>query len=359
MSDSFEKLRYLLAFVHMSGVGPIRIAEVLKTGIDIRTLIDHKGYCAYFKRQIHWIKVDQDLAWATRPGCKIIMRDDPTYPLLLNKIPDAPPLLFVQGNVAILNQLQIAIVGSRNPTPIGLENALNFARYFSDQGMVVTSGLAVGVDGAAHQGALSGNSGTVAVLANGLDQIYPTVHGRLAQQILDQAGALVSEFPIRVPPLPNHFPRRNRIISGLSVGTLVVEAAINSGSLITAKLALEQGREVFAIPGSIHSSLVKGCHALIREGAKLVETASDVLEELGALKGYIESNKKERIITKNDRPSLEGDYQSLLNRIAYTCMPVDSIVVQSGLTASSVSIMLLELELWGYVRAVPGGYRRI
>ena len=359
ISDPSEQLRYLLALVRMPNVGPMKISEILQSNAALSTLVDRKGYCQHFREYVDWAAVDKDLHFAAQPNCHILMQADPAYPPLLNEIHSAPPLLFVQGNPALLSQLQIAIVGSRNPTSLGLENALNFAHYFSDQGIVVTSGLAIGVDGAAHQGALLGESGTIAVLANGLGEVYPAAHRRLAQQILAQGGVLVSEFPIGVPPLGSHFPRRNRIISGLSVGILVVEAALKSGSLITAKLALEQGREVFAIPGSIHSPLVKGCHALIREGAKLVEKASDVLEELGTLKRYVHSRKEEIKLTKKNQVPLEPRYQSLLNQVAYECTAMDSILFRSGLTASIVSSMLLELELQGYVRSVPGGYARL
>lgn len=359
MRDRSEQLPYLLALLRIPGVGPMKISAILQSGVALSTLVDSKGYCQHFREYVDWIGVNKDLEWAESPGCQIIMFDDPAYPPLLNEIHSAPPLLFVQGNAALLSQLQIAIVGSRNPSPLGLENAFNFAHYFSDQGIVVSSGLAMGVDGAAHQGALLGKSGTIAVLANGLGEVYPVSHRRLSQEILDQGGALVSEFPIGVPPLGSHFPRRNRIISGLSVGVLVVEAALKSGSLITAKLAIEQGREVFSIPGSIHSPLVKGCHALIREGAKLVEKASDVLEELETLKWYVHSKKEAMKLTKENQASLEPAYQSLLNEVDYACTAMDSILCRSGLTAAIVSSMLLELELQGYLRSVPGGYARL
>jgi DNA processing protein len=250
------------------------------------------------------------------------------------------------------------MVGSRNPTPAGCDIATRFACRFSKIGLTVTSGLAIGIDAAAHKGALLGKGGTIAVLGHGLDRIYPPLHQRLAEEILNAGGTLVSEFSIGVPPLPFHFPRRNRVISGLTLGTLVVEAALKSGSLITAKLALDQGREVFAILGSIHNPLAKGCHALIREGAKLVETAEDVLEELQGFINYDGYLKKEGE-PGLENAQLENHYQMLLTQIGYECTTVDSVIAKSGLTAKKVLCMLLELELKGYVKSIPGGYARL
>ncbi|MBP6104487.1 MAG: DNA-processing protein DprA [Gammaproteobacteria bacterium] len=359
MDNQNETLPYILALLRIPGVGPISLAEALEAHPDPRTLFDSRGYCTWFKSKADWSLVDKDLAWAQKPDCSLLSLQDPNYPSLLSEIHSAPPLLFVQGNRRLLSQLQIAIVGSRNPSYAGLENALQFGKYFSGVRLTVTSGLALGIDAAAHKGALLGVGQTIAVLGNGLDQIYPSAHKNLAQQIIDQGGALVSEFPIGTPPLPGHFPRRNRIISGLTVGTLVIEAALNSGSLITAKYALEQGREVFAVPGSIHSPLVKGCHALIREGAKLVETAEHVVEELGSLKGYVACTRKSDKASRETRDSLGSAQESLLQQVGYECTPMESILQQSRLTAKLASSMLLELELQGYVCSVPGGYARL
>jgi DNA processing protein len=217
----------------------------------------------------------------------------------------------------------------------------------------------MGIDGAAHKGALLDVGNTIAILGNGLDTIYPAKHCALAHEIVEKGGALVSEFPIGTPPAHAHFPRRNRIISGLSVGILVVEATLNSGSLITAKMALEQGREVFAIPGSIHNPLAKGCHLLIRQGAKLVETAEDVLEELGAILKYVirsQADLDKGVVLK---ANLESTEEALLSQVGYDCTPIDVVAMRSGLTAKAVSIMLLELELKGFVASVPGGYARL
>lgn len=352
-------LPYVLALLRLPGVGPVSLAAALEEHPDPRTLFDAQDYCARFKAKADWLGVEQDLAFAQKPNCSILRRHDPHYPSLLAEIHSAPPLLFVQGDARALGKLQIAIVGSRNPSHGGLENALQFAKYFSEYGFNVTSGLALGIDAAAHQGALMGMGQTLAVLGNGLDQIYPSQHKKLASQILDQGGALISEFPIGTPPLASHFPRRNRIISGLTVGTLVIEAALNSGSLITAKYALEQGREVFAVPGSIHNPLAKGCHALIREGAKLVETAEHVVEELGSLRGYVGCMKKGNLVSKKTLSPLGSEQEALLQHVGYECTAVDAILLRSGLTASLASTMLLELELQGYLCAVPGGYARL
>lgn len=352
-----EHKRALLALLRIPGLGPVKLSEIL-AACDFKTsaLFDSSGKCRVFQGQADWAGVDQDLAWGEQDGCHIISHHHSAYPRLLKEIHSAPPILFVGGNLKILAKPQIAMVGSRNPTPTGSEMAFQFARHFSKMGFAVTSGLAIGIDAAAHQGALLGRGGTIAVLGHGLDTIYPASHRKLAHQIIEAGGALVSEFPMGVPALSAHFPRRNRIISGFSMGTLVVEAALNSGSLITAKCALNQGREVFAIPGSIHNPLVKGCHALIREGAKLVERAEDVLEELGAFISYLGGD---RHANQRNAVELEKPFEQLLAEVGYDCTPVDEVVVRSGLTAQKVSSMLLELELKGHVVAVPGGYARV
>ncbi len=242
----------------------------------------------------------------------LITLHDARYPTLLREIDDAPPMLFIQGDPTILNLPQIAIVGSRNPSASGRQTATDFAHFLASAGLAITSGLADGIDGAAHQGALETKNSTLAVTGTGLDRVYPAKHRELAHRIAEQ-GALISELPPGTPPIPANFPRRNRIISGLSLGTLVVEAAQKSGSLITARLATEQGREVFAIPGSIHNPLARGCHALIRQGAKLVETAGDILEELAPLLGT--AYQPNTPIPKPDRAhrQWDSDYQQLIS----------------------------------------------
>jgi DNA processing protein len=272
----------------------------------------------------------------------------------LRELEDAPPLLFLRGEVTQLHNPQLAVVGSRNPSVIGRETAYDFCRSLADSGLVITSGLALGVDAAAHRGALAGGGQTVAVFGTGLDRVYPAAHRELAHDIVEQGGVLVSEYAPGTAPLPGNFPRRNRIISGLSLGTLVVEAALRSGSLITARLAVEQGREVFAIPGSIHNPLARGCHQLIRQGAKLVETAQDILEELAPqLKAAIAEPQG---MTECGGEALDEEYQRLLACLHEAPSSVDQLVTRSGLTADAVSSMLLLLELQGYVVSTAGGY---
>jgi DNA processing protein len=291
--------------------------------------------------------VEKALQWATQSRHSILTLADSRYPKQLLEIPDPPAILYVSGETGFLSSPGLAIVGSRNATPQGVENARRFARALSDAGLTIISGLALGVDSAAHAGGLEGRSSTVAVLGTGIDIVYPRGNDSLANEI-SLRGALVSEFPLDTPPKASNFPRRNRLISGLARGCLVVEAAIDSGSLITARLAAEQGRDVFSIPGSIHSPLAKGCHALIKQGAKLVESAQDVLEEFG-LKGK-----------SVDEAAKYGEDHLLLEKMGFDSCDIDSLISRSGLTAEVVSAMLLELELDGKIAPLPGGlYQRI
>ena len=307
-----------------------------------------------------WVRVDADLEWASRPGNHLIPIHSPAYPTLLREIPDPPPLLFVHGEPQALAAPQLALVGSRNPSPAGAGTAREFARHLAGAGLTITSGLAIGIDSEGHQGALEGGGWSVAVAGTGLDRVYPARHRELARRI-GESGALVSEFPPGTTPRPENFPRRNRIISGLSLGTLVVEAAIQSGSLITARCAAEQGREVFAVPGSIHNPLARGCHALIRQGAKLVETASDIIEELGPLLGSLLAEHDMAGDGEAPGPAeLDADYRRLLGCLGFDPAPIDTLIARSGLSAEAVSSMLLLLELQGYVSSAPGGnYYRI
>jgi DNA processing protein len=289
--------------------------------------------------------------WLEQPGHHLLVWTDPDYPVLLREIADPPVMLYVIGQRQVLSNPQLAIVGSRNPSPMGRENAQAFARSVAGAGLTVTSGLALGVDGAAHRGALAAGGTTIAVTGTGLDRVYPARHRELAHEIAAH-GALVSEFALGTPPLPENFPIRNRLISGLSLGTLVVEAALQSGSLITARLATEQGREVFAIPGSIHAPQARGCHALIRQGAKLVETAQDILEELGPLASVARASMPENAAPV---PTLDAPMAALLQQIGHDPVSVDALIERSGLTADAVSSMLLQMELNGLVSSCPGG----
>lgn len=294
--------------------------------------------------------------WLDDATNHLVAITDPAYPPLLREIPGPPPLLFVRGDVTLLSAPQVAMVGSRNPTHAGCENARAFSGQLTSAGIVVTSGLALGIDACAHAAALDAGGKTVAIAATGLDRVYPSANRDLAHRIAAE-GALVSEFALGTPPRREHFPRRNRLISGLSLGVLVVEAALRSGSLITARLAAEQGREVFAIPGSIHSPLARGCHALIRQGAKLVETAPDILEELGALAGYIAAPTGAFSIRTHVPP--DPAQQELLELIGFDPVEMNTLVARSGLTPGRVSSMLLLMELHGLIEAQPGGrYQR-
>lgn len=301
-----------------------------------------------------WDLVEHDLFWLSQQGNHVITLYDPQYPPQLAEIADPPPLLFVKGDPALLNMSQIAMVGSRNPSSVGGKIAFEFAQALAQAGFVVTSGMALGIDAASHQGALAGAGHTVAVVGTGLDRVYPACHKQLATEIVEH-GAMISEFPLGTLAKAGHFPRRNRIISGLCQGLLVVEAAQQSGSLITARMALEQNREVFAIPGSIHNPLARGCNALIRQGAKLVETVEDIFEELG------QYNQPARLSEPQlPQTVLDLEQQNLLKLIPYSPIAVDTLIQESGFSVEVVSSILLVLELQGHITSAPGGgYYRI
>ena len=300
--------------------------------------------------------IASDREFIEREGISLVDLSCADYPPLLAKIPDPPALLYVQGDPANLRAPQLAMVGSRTPTAFGRRTARDFAGQLSRVGLTITSGLAVGIDAASHEGALAGGNRTIAVLGSGLDQIYPREHVALAGRIAE-ASAVISEFPPGSPPLKHHFPRRNRIISGLCLGLLVVEAARDSGSLITAQLALDQGREVFAIPGSIQNPMVRGCHALIRAGAKLVEDAADVLEELKftAPKQVLMEFQNERAEARARLCALDKDYKILLDALGFESASFDVLVTRTGFPSQSVASMLLILELEGAVGLQAGG----
>ena len=301
-------------------------------------------------------------AWLDASDRHLVGLCDARYPELLRTLPDAPLALWVRGrDLELLDAPQLAIVGSRNPTHNGRETAEQFARYLSERGLTITSGLALGIDGASHEGALDGGAGTLAVLGCGIDDVYPQRHAALAERIAAQ-GALVSEFPPGTPARRANFPQRNRIIAGMSLGTLVVEAARRSGSLITARLAAEYGREVFAIPGSIHNPLAKGCHALIRQGAKLVDDVADILVELAPQLGTRIEHGDPDLADAADSPALteKTEYEALLETMGFDPADLTSLADRSGLTPAELSSMLLILELQGLVEALPGGrYARL
>jgi DNA processing protein len=313
---------------------PAEIAEAIRRGPD----------SALLERTLNWVAVKEHwlVAW-----------DDPAYPRTLLSLPDPPPVFLYVGQRALLNRPALAIVGSRNATPRGMEHAQAFAAALSDAGLTIVSGLALGIDASAHRGGLAGAGRSIAVIGTGPDRVYPAANKPLAKE-LALSGGLLSEFALGTPPLRSNFPRRNRILSGLSRGVLVVEAALDSGSLITARLAAEQGRDVFAIPGSIDSPLSKGCHRLIRDGAKLVETATDVLEELGLAAGAAA-----QIGPSTDDPPASDAAHSVFAAMGHDPAGVDVLTGRTGLATDVVTAALVELELLGRVALLPGGtYQR-
>jgi len=298
-------------------------------------------------------------AWLAKPGCHLLPLPDPRYPTLLRDCARAPVALFVRGDAEILRLPQLAVVGSRQATPAGAETARAFARFLAARGFCITSGLAEGIDAAAHEGALAAPGLTIAVCGTGPDMVYPRLHESLAARIVEAGGALVSEFAPGTPVQRSNFPRRNRIISGLCAGTLVVEAGLKSGALITARHAAEQGREVFAIPGSIHNPVARGCHLLIRHGAKLVETAQDIVEELPPLLQALGSDSTLQPPAPEE-PQPDPAYARLLAALGFDPVSVDTLVERAGLTTGEVSSMLLLLEMQGTVRSLAGGrYQRV
>ena len=345
------------------GIGGERQRRLL-TAFGLPDRIFHAGHAALaavigdsLARTLHThdaqAAIDAALAWAEAPDNHILTLADADYPQALLDTADPPTLLYVKGQLACLNQPALAIVGSRSATPQGEANATAFARSLAEHGLVIVSGLALGIDAAAHEGALAADGQTVAVIGTGADRMYPARNRELAQRILTR-GAIISEFALGTPAAAHNFPRRNRLIAGLSRGVLVVEAALGSGSLITARLSNEQGREVFAIPGSIHSPLARGCHALIRQGAKLVETAQDILEE-NAFAGLA---PVEKLPTGNDDATaagLENDAARILDAIGHDPVNIDTLAARTGLTPDALYAMLLPMELDGLLARLPGG----
>ena len=308
-----------------------------------------------------------DLDWLARPGHHLLTCDDEDFPALLQRTSGAPAALFVAGDPTMLWRPQLAIVGSRNPTAAGRENAAAFATALAQAGLTITSGLADGVDAAAHGAALHTPAGTIAVVGTGPDRVYPAKHKALARQVVEH-GALVSEFPPGTGPKREHFPRRNRVIAGLSLGTLVVEASVQSGALITARLAAEAGREVFALPGSIHNPLARGCHRLIRQGAALVETTDEVLEALASVAAQLADALRARLeapVAAAPRahpiaasPLGDPDYARLWDALGHDPAGIDQLAARTGLTVDALSSMLLLMELEGRVSAAHGRYAR-
>ncbi|WP_020409178.1 DNA-processing protein DprA [Hahella ganghwensis] len=327
-------------------------------------------------------ETDQALQWAEKPDNHILALIQPEYPALLKLLDNPPPLLYLKGQVDMLYRPQLAMVGSRSPSPQGLETARQFARSLGAGGFTITSGLAAGIDGAAHLGAIDTLGSTIAVMGSGIDVVYPAKHRHLAERIVEN-GLLVSELSPTMPPMAQNFPRRNRVISGLSLGTIVVEASMRSGSLITARTALEQHREVFAIPGSIHNPQARGCHHLIKQGAKLVESTDDIFEELPALMSFYQ--QQQISMTNNNLPTSMGTAASgttpsfpgldpkpsilqsekgnqkdpVLEAVGYDLTHTDQIVDRTGLEVADVQSRLMLLELEGVIRSDRGGFVRV
>lgn len=362
-----DTLRFWLALHRAPGIGAVAFNILLDEFSTPAALFEH-GFPRHllppalreYLAKPDWKGVERDLQWLQQsPQCHILTRDDPRYPRRLYEIPrNAPCVLFVRGPIEALMRHQIAIVGTRKPTPVGIQTARTLARDLTTSGINITSGLALGIDTAAHQGALLANGRTIAVLGTGINRIYPAQNRQLAEEILGAGGVLVTEFPIDTPPLPRNFPQRNRIISGLTLGVLVIEAAERSGSLITAKFALEQGREVFAVPGSVHNNSARGCHALIKQGAKLVERADDIIEEIGVFAGLPRSNNNERewgVTGVKQDSGLSRKHELVYNQIGYEPTPVDSLIERTGIPAGELCALLIEMEVEGKVVTTDGG----
>lgn len=359
-----DDLAYYLTLAACPGIGPVNFRKLTETtdfniSHFIKSSSKQLSELGLNDTQIKSLKnppnqyIDQAVTWLeSDPTHHIITLHDPDYPELLKELNDAPPLLYGLGKLELLNSPQISMVGSRNCTPGGASTAHDFAHYLAGAGLTITSGMALGIDKHAHQGALDASGNTIAVIGTGIDRIYPSRNKQLAYEIAEN-GLIVSEFALGTAPDSKNFPKRNRVISGLSMATLVVEATRKSGSLITAHSSIEQGREVFAIPGSIHNPQAKGCHHLIREGAKLVDQASDIIDDIGSLLGFV---AQESVASAGSQPEqLDEEYQQLLDKIGYDPVTIETLVQRCGLTIAQLSSMLLILELNDHIKTAPGG----
>jgi DNA processing protein len=353
-------LRPLLALNRLEKVGPRTVFKLLEKWPDLNEMfhlpimkLEQAGLPSWLAYAISQLNLDStaiDMEWLnTDENHTILTWDSPKYPSLLKEIHNPPFILYAKGQLSSLEQPQIAIVGSRTPSITGSENAKQFSRELASRHLTIVSGLALGIDAQAHIGCLEAKGKTIAVLGTGIDTIYPRRHKQLAEQICKN-GLILSEFPLNSPPIAGHFPRRNRIISGLSLCILVIEAAIKSGSLITAKMALEQNRDVLAIPGSIHNPMARGCHYLLQQGAKLVTSVHDVLEELNLEEPPTGSRK-------SDFP-LASEKENLVKFIGFETTTIDQMIERSGYSIEQVTNELAELELQGMIAAIPGGYTR-
>lgn len=362
MAQTADELRCWLRLIRCHGLGPAGLDKLFQALGSAEAIVgaSRATWTATGVPAAAWEALQQvdaervvlDIEWCAPEGRGLLTPDQASYPRALLELEGAAPPLFYRGDLELLAMPQIAVVGSRNATPQGIEIAENFAAELSQRGLIITSGLALGVDAAAHRGALAASGLTIAVCGTGLDRVYPARNRELAEGI-DRSGLLISEFPPGTSPRPENFPRRNRLISGLSLGVLVVEAARNSGSLITARQAAEQGREVFAIPGSIHNPLARGCHTLIRSGAKLVESVDDILEEIGGKVGqWLKQAPSPNATAPAQAPHAQ---QALLDQMGDHPQTVDELVARTGLSVEVLSPILLSLELEGRIATVPGG----
>jgi DNA processing protein len=348
------------ALLRAPGVGCQLLNALLADNMSAEQLLAHPpatipAALRDYLRAPDWSGVENDMRWLEQPRNFLLKITDPAYPARLRQLSNPPSALFLHGDPDLLSLPQLAIVGSRHPSTGGCRNAGDFAGFLAASGLVIASGLAIGIDAAAHRGALDVDGLTLAVTGTGLDRVYPARNRGLAHDIA-MNGLLVSEFPCGTPPRPGNFPRRNRILAGLSAGTLVVEAAMQSGSLITARLAAEAGREVFAIPGSIHNPMARGCHALIRQGAKLVETGEHVLEELGPLLREVGFSPQHVSSTPGPAAvTMDPQHRALLEAMGFDPVTTDDLVSRTGFAAAEVSSILLLLELQGHVSSGSGG----
>lgn len=368
-----EGLRAWLTLLRAPGLGGAGIRDLLEqagsASAACRGIRKFRGAQGLDQAALDWIeqpdhaRLDADMTWLAAAGHRLLRCNEEDFPPQLETIAQPPAALFVAGDSTLLLVPQIAIVGARNATAQGLATARDFARTLSRSGLLVTSGMADGIDGAAHAAALDAGAATIAVVGTGADLVYPRKHRDLAENIFEH-GAIISEFPLGIEARPDHFPRRNRLIAGLALGTLVIEAGLQSGSLITARLAAEAGREVFALPGSIHNPLAKGCHRLIRDGARLVETAGEVIEALGPAARALGADLKTRLeaaevpvraASNEASRAQDPDYKTLLAALGNAPVALDELVTSTGLTPAALSSMLLLLELEGQVASAGNG----
>jgi DNA processing protein len=372
-----DEIRACLALLRAPGIGQAAARALIERAGSARSACEQarrwRGDFGLSAKALAWIeapdaaRIEADAQWLAQPSHHLLRFTDADFPPQLAQIPQPPAALFIAGDPALLLRAQIAVVGARNASAQGLANAREFARVFARAGLVVTSGMADGIDGAAHAGALDADAATIGVIGTGADLFYPRKHCELAARITAH-GAIVSEYPLGTPARAEHFPQRNRLIAGLSLGTLVIEAGLQSGSLITARLAGEMGREVFALPGSIHNPLARGCHRLIRDGARLTETAQEVIEALVPAARALGADLRARLETEPARSTAnprmdrgrDPDYDRLLAALGETPLALDELAARTGLKPAELSSMLLLLELEGVIApAVNGRWQRI